>query len=226
MDLLFPVVKFLQRIVLTVFADWEVTGRENVPPVGPLIVVANHQSNFDPSLLATSLPRRVQFLAKRDMFRGPLVSWFLQHYGAFPLNREGADHRAYRWILDQLQHDKAIVVFPEGTRSRGGMKKALPGVASLALKSEASLLPVGITGTGHMGTWARIFNPTGHLRVNIGRAFSLPPITGKPSKEVLDSLTDVIMTRIAALLPPSDQGEYSIREQLAAREREGVKGKG
>lgn len=226
MDLVFPVVKFLQGIALRVFADWEVSGRENVPPVGSLIVVANHQSNFDPSLLATSLPRRVRFLAKRGIFRGPLVSWFLQQYGAFPLNRDGADPRAYRWMLDQLQRDKAIVVFPEGTRSRGGMKKALPGVASLALKSEASLLPVGITGTGHMGTWARIFNPTGHLRVNIGRAFSLPPVEGKPSKAVLDSLTDVIMTRIAELLPPGDQGEYSIREQLAVRMGEGVRGEG
>ena len=216
MEVTYPVCTFLQKLTLRTFADWQVTGRENVPPMGPLIIVANHQSNLDPPLLAPSLPRRVKFLAKQGIFRGPLVSWFLRSWGAFPLNRDAADISAFRWVLSELERDQAIVLFPEGTRSRGGMRKAHLGVARLALKSQAPLLPVGITGTEKLGTVLRAFNPTGKLRVNIGTVFSLPGVEGRLEKEVLDSLTDMIMRRVAALLPPRYQGVYSVTGQVGA----------
>lgn len=208
MDWLYPTCNFLQKIVLRLFADWKVEGRENVPPMGPLIVVANHQSNFDPTLMSVSLPRRVFFLAKAGIFKGPIARWFMTTYGAFPLNREGVDVRAYRWVLDQLRHGKVVVLFPEGTRSPGGMRRARPGIAQIALQSQALILPVGITGTERLGTWMRVVNPTGKIRVNIGPVFSIPPIEGKPSKEVLESITDMIMQRVAQLLPEEYQGEY------------------
>ena len=210
MNLVNPICNYVQSVILTVAADWQVEGRENVPPMGPLIVVANHQSNFDPSLLSTSIPRRTWFLAKDGIFRGPLRSWFLHHYGAFPLNRQGADVAAYRWTLGRLERSQAVVVLPEGTRNRGSMAKAHPGVARLALKSGAPLLPIGITGTERLETWARIFYPTGRIRVNIGRVFTLPDIEGTPGRQVMDSLTNLIMERIAALLPPAYQGVYRL----------------
>ena len=217
MDLIPPTARFLQRVTLRLFADLEVIDSENVPPFGPLIIVANHQSNLDPPMIVSTVPRRVRFLAKRDIFKGPIVSWLLRQYGAYPLNREGADPRAYRWALDQLNRDQAIVIFPEGTRNPGSMKKALSGVAQLALKSEAPLLPVGITGTERMGTWLRVVNPTGRLRVKFGMAFSLPSITGRPNREVLESLTGTIMGRIAEQLPPDYHGVYSIKPRSEAR---------
>ena len=217
-----PVSNFLQKITLRVFADWQVTGKENVPPMGPLIIVANHQSNFDPTLLSTSIPRRVRFLAKDGIFRGRIASWFLRQYGAFPLHREGTDIRAYRWTLSQLERDGVLVVFPEGTRTSGGMKKAHSGVARLALKSQALLLPVGITGTERLSTFMRVFNPTGKITVNIGTAFTLPAIDGSPSREVLDSLTEMIMQRIAALLPAAYRGVYSITGHEAAATPKGT----
>ena len=217
MGYVYPISNFLQKITLRAFADWQVTGRENVPPVGPLIVVANHQSNFDPPLLAPSMPRRVRFLAKEGIFKGgPLVRWFLREWGAFPLNRDGADVRAYRWALEQLERDQAIAMFPEGTRNPGGMKKAHSGIVRLALASQAPILPVGITGTEGIGTYMRVFNPTGRLRVNIGTVFSIPPMDGKPDRDLLDSITDMIMERIAALLPAEYRGVYPITAREAA----------
>ena len=210
MDLLYTTCNAAQRMTLRAFADWKVEGRENVPPMGPLIIVANHQGNFDPPLLAASLPRRIWFLAKDGVFNGPVVKWFMRTYGAFPVNRHGADIRAYRWTLDQLNHDRAVVIFPEGTRSRGSLRKANPGIAGLVLKSKAPLLPVGITGTERMVNVGRVFNPTGRIRVNIGTVFSLPSIEGKVGREVMQSMTDMIMSRIAALLPQSYQGAYRI----------------
>ena len=168
MDTIYNVSNVIQKMTLRVFADWQVTGRENVPSVGPLIIVANHQSNFDPPLLSPSIPRRIRFLAKSSIFRGPpIAGWFLREYGAFPINRAGIDVGAHRWAIDQLRRDGAIAVFPEGTRSRGGMKKARTGVARLALVTQAAILPVGITGTERLGTWMRVFNPTGRLTVTI-----------------------------------------------------------
>ena len=208
MEITRPVCNLLQRITLRLFADCKVAGLENVPPSGPLIIVANHQSNFDPSLLGATIPRRIWFLAKDTVFKGPIAYWFLRSYGAFPLNRDQADVRAFRWVLEQLKQGEAMVIFPEGTRNRGAIQKAHPGVVRLALKAGAPLLPVGITGTEGLGTWLRAANPTGRIRVNIGPVFSLPSIEGKPSTEVLESLTDVIMQRIAALLPESYQGVY------------------
>lgn len=210
MEVVNPLANFLQGIVLRVLADWRVDGRENVPPMGPLIVVANHRSNFDPSLLSTSMPRRIRFLAKREIFRHPVARWFLTSYGAHPLNRDAADVGAYRWALDQLARDKAIVLFPEGTRARGAMKKAKTGVARIAIKTQAPILPVGITGTEPLGSVLRVFNPTGKLRVNIGTVFTAPNIEGRLDGELLDSITSMIMQRVAALLPPDQRGVYSL----------------
>ena len=209
MDLLYHACNVAQKGTLHAFADWKVTGRENVPSVGPLIVVANHQSNFDPPLLAPSIPRRIRFLAKDSLFKGPAIAgWFLRGYGAFPLNRTGVDVRAHRWALDQLRRDQVIALFPEGTRSRGGMKRARPGVVRLALTTQASILPVGITGTERLGTWVRVLNPTGRITVTIGRPFTLPVIEGKPSPAVMESLTEMVMRQVADLLPESYRGVY------------------
>ena len=178
--------------------------------MGPLVVVCNHLSNLDPPLLGASLPRRIRFLAKSSLFTASAVGgWFLRSYGAFPLNRDGVDVRAYRWALNELANDGALALFPEGRRSKGAMTRAKQGVVSIALKSKAPILPVGITGTEHTGHWINALHPTGTIRVNVGQVFSLPDIEGKPNKELLESLTTSIMLRIAELLPESYRGVYS-----------------
>jgi 1-acyl-sn-glycerol-3-phosphate acyltransferase len=197
------------RQVLTWFADWQVEGWENVPPFGPLIVVANHLSNLDPPLLAVSIPRRLHFVAKRTLFRWG-VGAFLRAYGAYPVDRDGGDAPALLWGLDLLRRDGALVVFPEGRRNpRGGMRRGQPGLALLALRSRAPLLPVGVTGTEHLGPLWRLAFPTGRIRVRIGEPFTLPLLEGKVSREQLQALTDMSMARVAALLPPSYQGFYA-----------------
>ena len=125
----------MQRLMLRLFADWQVNGIENVPPMGALIIIANHQSNFDPPLLSASIPRRVYFLAKSSLFMGHAITWFLNSYGASPVNRDGGDIRAYRWVISQLRAGKPVVLFPEGTRSRTGMMRAKSGIAQIAIQS-------------------------------------------------------------------------------------------
>ena len=214
-DWLYHTCVFLQRVVMRLFANWKVNGVENVPPMGPLIIIANHQSNFDPPLLSASLPRRIYFLAKSGLFMGFGVNWFLRSYGAHPVDREGADIAAYRWVLKQLRDGKPVVLFPEGMRSRGAMSRAKPGIAQIALQSQATILPVGIVGTERLGTWMRVFNPTGNITVNIGQVFSIPPIEGRPSRALLDSITDMIMQRVAVQIPEEYRGVYGSRPEGA-----------
>ena len=213
MGILKPLSNFGQRITLNIFADCNVEGTENVPPMGSLIIVSNHQSTVDPSLISTFIPRPTKFLAKKSLFKNPIFSAMLNSYGAFPLDRSTSDARAFRWALKQLSIYQAIVLFPEGTRSLSGLKKANTGVTRLALKSNSAILPIGITGTEKLGSVVRVLNPTGKIRVNIGAPFSLPNIEGRPSKEVLTSLTDMIMERIAFLLPGEYRGVYDIRNK-------------
>ncbi|MBM3945329.1 MAG: 1-acyl-sn-glycerol-3-phosphate acyltransferase, partial [SAR202 cluster bacterium] len=135
---------------------------------------------------------------------------FLRAYGAYPLNRDTADSRAYRWAKGQLAKDHVLAMFPEGTRSKtGGMQEAKHGVTRLAMETQTAILPIGITGTQGLGTLLRHFNPTGTIRVNIGMPFTLPHIEGKPSKELVESMTDMVMVRIAQLLPEEFRGVYT-----------------
>ncbi len=209
MEVLYPLCEFLQKRMVGVVSDWAVTGDENVPTWGPLIVVSNHLSQSDPSFIGVAIPRRPRFLAKRELFSNPLAGPLIRSYGGFPLNRQGGDVAAYRWALSLLRHDGTLVLFPEGTRSPKGLRRARLGATRIALASQAPLLPVGITGTEGFGTWARVFFPNARIRVNIGRTFTLPNVEGRPSREVLESLTDMMMQRIAMLLPPDYRGAYA-----------------
>ncbi len=214
-DMCYRSVRVAMRTVLTTFSTWRVEGLENVPPHGPLLVVANHMSNIDPPLLAAGLPRRLHFHAKRSIFN-PLTSWFLRTWGAFPVERDGRDLDGYRWARRLLDQDKVLAMFPETTRSLKGMQRAIPGVAMLALHTQAPILPVGIEGTAHLGPYWRVATPTGRITLRIGQPFSLPSIEGKLGRAQLQGLADMVMYRIAALVPEDLQGVYNIKAQGAA----------
>jgi 1-acyl-sn-glycerol-3-phosphate acyltransferase len=208
MPLLYQTCNFLQKITLKTFCDFEVIGAENVPPFGPLVVVSNHMSYIDPSILAVSIDRRLIFLAKDTLFKGFPISGLLNSYGAHPINRTRLDLKTLRWIKDHLSRDGTLAIFPEGTRNSGTMTSGKYGTARIIHMTGATILPVGITGTVGLQNLLRVVNPTGKIRVNIGTPFSLPLLEGKIGKPILKSMTDLIMERIALLLPDEYRGVY------------------
>ena len=190
------------------FCDFEVTGKENVPPFGPLVVVSNHMSYIDPSILSVSINRRLTFLAKDTLFKGFFLSRLLRSYGAYPISRARVDIKTLRWIKDYISKDGTLAIFPEGTRNNGTMIPGKNGTARIINMTGATILPVGITGTGDLQNLFRVINPTGKIRVNIGAPFSLPLLEGNLDKHLLKSMTDMIMDRIAILLPEEYRGVY------------------
>ncbi|MDO4262820.1 MAG: lysophospholipid acyltransferase family protein [Deinococcus sp.] len=123
----------------------EVHGREHIPPAGtPLILAANHRHGLDPFVLARALPpqseRRVQFMAKRELFV-PGLGTLLRRGGSFPVDRDSQDVASVRTALRVLQAGGTLGIFPEGSRSGGQMHG---GVALLALKGRAPVVPAGI----------------------------------------------------------------------------------
>jgi 1-acyl-sn-glycerol-3-phosphate acyltransferase len=209
MALIYSICIFLQRITLRSFSTWRVIGISNVPKTGPLIIAANHQSNFDPPLLSASIPRKVNFLAKGSVFTGGIVNYLLKAYGAHPVNRDSIDLKAYRWATQLLKQGNVIVIFPEGTRNPKSMAQPKKGAAKLAIATNAKIIPVGITGTENLGTWLRVLNPTGKLTVNIG-----PPIDPNNYPKLIqnndsEALLDIVMKEIAKLVPSEYRGIYS-----------------
>ncbi len=187
---------------------WEVKGIENVPKEGPVLVVANHLNFNDPPLLGVSLGRTVIFMAKEELFRSPIIAYFVSGFGSFPVHRGRLDRRALRRSQQVLADGLALVMFPEASRSRSGkLKNALPGSALIACRSGVPILPVGITGTEQLRGIGWLFRRP-RLTVNIGQPFSLPPVEGRLTREKLAEYTDLIMRRIAGLLPTRYQGVY------------------
>jgi len=187
-----------------------------IPREGPVIIAANHASNFDPVVLGAwltpALGRRIQWLGKKELFAWPVVGWAARNGGVHPVDRGAADADAFRLARRILDEGNILFVFPEGTRSAdGALHEARDGVAVLALRTGAAIVPIGIAGSN--GVWPRgqkLPHPGGHVTVKVGEAFRLadvlPPGTDRKTAKRL--ATDVIMRRIAALLPPAQRGAY------------------
>lgn len=204
-----------------VFGRIEVRGRENVPPYGPLIVVVNHISYNDPPALAVAVPRILCSLGKIELFSNPVKRAFMRGARVYPVNRSSGGLEAIRTALDLLARDQALVIFPEGRISpHHAMQDAKAGAAYLAIKSQAPILPIGITGTERFSPRRMIF-PFHRFRVNIGQPFTPPVLEGRIGRAATNGVLDMIMFRIAVLLPEEYQGVYAIAKPKAPVEPAG-----
>jgi 1-acyl-sn-glycerol-3-phosphate acyltransferase len=192
-----------------------VEGLENVPPSGPLIIAANHNSNADPGFVAVwltpALGRPVHWMAKAEALRWPIAGWFMRANGAFAVHRDSADMEAFLLARRLLDEGRVLGTFPEGTRSpAGALQVARDGVTLLALRTGAPILPIGVIGTDRFWPRSRLLpRPGGRIAMRIGEPFVLERVTRPDGrKERLDEATTRLMVRVAALLPERHRGVY------------------
>lgn len=208
--------------VLTGWLKWllgggDVAGLENVPRSGAYIVVSNHNSNLDPPFIGAAIGRHtgrpIHFMAKEEIRHWPLVGWLARGSGVFFVRRGEGDRAAQRIAMEHLAAGRPIGIFPEGTRTRDGvLREPKAGVALLAMRSGAPLLPVGITGSGKIFPGRSRWPHRTRVEIRVGKPFSLShQPDGRLDREALVEGTDRIMREIAALLPGWQQGRYRAR---------------
>lgn len=194
------------------FFHCQVIGKENVPPKGPVIIIANHPSLADPCLIGIKLHREAVFMAKEELFANGFASWLLRSLGAFPVSRGNVNRKALSTSARALKNGLALVIFPEGGRSRRGeMKRGTAGAAMIAVRSETQILPVGIYGA-EKAKGAFWFFKRPKVKIVFGKPFLLKRETDVEKKVLYSLLADRMMIKIAELLPKEYHGYYSKQE--------------
>lgn len=204
----YVIARFVIRPVFWVLFRPRVTGKENVPPTGPVIIASNHLSFIDSLVIPTVAPRRVRLLAKAEYFTGSGISgWFTRvlftALGAHPVERE--THRAAQAALDTalsvLHQGDAFGLYPEGTRSRDGrLARGKTGVAWLALTADCPVVPVAVHGTDRVQPVDARWPRPARVSVTFGKPLTFPEHRGLAGKgKARREVTDAIMEQIAAL---------------------------
>ncbi len=176
-----------------------------------------------PPALINAVPRHLHIMTKKSLFAGPVFTKMWTSMGSYPLERSGRDVKALIWAIHVLKRGEPVLFFPEGTRSHDRkMQKGRDGAAYTALKANVPILPVAVTGTEHISSMIRVLFPLCRMRANIGKPFTLPKPDGRITHELLEEMTDVIMERIAILLPEQYRGYYADRVRSLEAEPPGA----
>ncbi|MHB8630908.1 MAG: lysophospholipid acyltransferase family protein [Candidatus Limnocylindria bacterium] len=191
------------RAAALVLYPMRLEGRGYIPRRGAYIVVANHLDWKDPPAIELTFGVAIRFMAKTEAFRIFFLGGLMRGIGCFPVRRGEGDRRAVVTCLQVLRASNPLGFFPEGTRSRDRkLGRAQPGIAFLARKSGAPILPVGVTGTPDAKLWRS------RIQVTVGEPFGLGAL-GLAADASDQQIADAIMRRTAQLLPVEMRGYYA-----------------
>ena len=194
------------RVLFYVFFRGQVAGVANLPRSGGFLIAANHASYLDPFLIGSHVPQQIAYFARKTLWKPGFASWWLDRVGTIPVDRDGGrDVSAIKRVLRELQQERGLILFPEGTRtSDGELQPAKPGVGFIAVKTQVPVVPVRIFGS---------FNALGKSgRLRLGTPVSI--VFGNPippaayddpnaGKERAQIASERIMAEIARLQEPA-----------------------
>jgi len=185
------------RLAAVGLGNFRAHGREHWPAKGGVLVLANHQSHFDPLLVGLTCNRRLNYLARESLFHFPPFRLLIESLDAIPVDREGLGLAGLKETLKRLKRGEIVLIFPEGTRTPDGKVGLLkPGFSALASRSGVPMLPVAIEGAFQM--WPRkqlLPIPWGEIQVEIGAPI-MPDEIGRQSDR---ELVDLVSARIQEL---------------------------
>ncbi len=208
--MIYRVLRLLVIVLLKLLTHWEVEGRENLPPGGPLLVVFNHIAWWDAPLAIASLPWKMTGIALKDLRSVPVTGRLLSLAKVIWVDRGRYDREALRKALTVLKEGGVLSIAPEGRMSvTGALERGKTGPVFLAEKAGVPLLPIAITGTERvLAAWRGLRRP--RVKLIIGEAFRLPELPSPGSaKERRQAEADYIMLKLAELLPLEYRGVYA-----------------
>lgn len=205
---MYHVIRAIVDILVNLFIRREYVGLENFPEP-PYIVAINHLSVFDTPVLLTVCPHTIRALTAAKHKRNPIYAPLLVIMGSIWVRRGEVDRRALREALDVLEQGGVLGLAPEGTRARGtyALQEAKTGTAYLATRADVPIVPVGLAGTERIKDNLLRLRRT-YVRAVVGEPFRLPE-NGRVRGQKLHEYTDLIMRRIAELLPEEYRGVYA-----------------
>lgn len=149
--------RFLFKLMFLFVFRCKSEGKENIPKNTGVIISPNHMSFFDPPLTGAFMDEDLYFMAKQELFNIPVLGFLIKRTNAFPVKRGMQDMSAFRNAFSLLENKKALLMFPEGTRSKdGNIGKARAGVGMVSCTSQVPIVPVKITNTNNMTKFKQI----------------------------------------------------------------------
>ncbi len=190
------------RAAAPAFCKIEVEGLENVPRQGSASLMINHISYLDPIVVTASIPFRYTIsLSKIENFRIPVVGWFLRQWGHFPIHRGGYDRKALMQTIALLQSGQLVLMAPEGTRHAGGLQPGKDGLAYVATKSDAVIVPTAICGAENWKSRMKRLRRA-YAKVVFGKGFRFRIEGGKRiPRQALSQMIREAMYQLAATIP-------------------------
>ncbi len=199
------------RGIFHLLSQVRITGLGNVPRSGAYLVAMNHVSIYDPPFVLAFWPEAPEAVGASDIWKKRGQSFLAASYGGIPVHRGEYDRQVIDALCRVLRSGYPLVIAPEGGRSHEpGMRRALPGVAFIVEKTGVPVVPVGITGTTEDFIQLALHGKRPRLEMMIGEPFNLPSAEQSRAKrrEHRQQNADLIMSKIAALVPPEYRGVY------------------
>ena len=193
-------------------SEVRITGAGNIPERGPYVIAINHISIVDPPFVIAFWPVAPEAVGAKEIWERKGQSLLAKFYGGIQVHRGEIDKRLIETMIQVIEAGRPLLIAPEGGRSHNpGMRPALPGVAYLVEKSGAPVLPVGIVGStdDFLHQAIRLKRPI--LEMRIGELTMMPRVEGRGEdrRKALKENADLIMYKVAELLPPKYQGVYA-----------------
>jgi 1-acyl-sn-glycerol-3-phosphate acyltransferase len=203
-------ITFILRIYFRLTLRVDAPDMDKVPSQGPLIVIANHTGQIEVPVLATLLqPRKITGWGKVEAFDNPLLRWVFGAWSIIPVRRGEADMHALKTALHTIEKGMIFGIAPEGTRNyTGKLKRALPGAVTLALHSNAPIIPIAHWGGENYLSNLKRFKRT-DIHIRVGRQFKINTEGVRVTGEVRQQIVDEMMYQLAVLLPEEYRGEYA-----------------
>ncbi len=199
---------------------FKVSGLENVPRTGPVIICPNHSATLDPPMVPAFVPRGDTWsMAKSEYFdKGGFVEWIFRRYHAFPVVRHSADRTALRTAFEILKSGQALVIYPEGTRVESGvLAEPEPGAGFIAQRAACPVVPVGLTGTRECLPKGAHWPRRTRVSITFGKPFRVLSKRLDGARVTRQEAAEAIMVEIAELLPEHQRGAF--RDLPAWRKR-------